>query len=303
MRSLQVALQEPSLHALGPAHHILARTGQHLIRKHALTLLQPALTAGERLTAVGEIARHGLALLLEAGLAHVRLGRDVVRALDPLEGEAAVDVPHDVAVHEPRAWVVRLEADNGVARRAAGAAGADEHGSVAAHWVVEVEGGDERWVPGGGALAEEGEVVAVQMHGMRGEELVLDHKVVPFVGLAEVDGVGDEGGVGGGGAAGLSEGLESGLRVVDVDGAVVEEPAEDVTVVRSGDLGDEAGREKGGRGLESGKGTAGLLDVRDDGGDGLVCAEGEVGDGLVARGGSGESERGALVCDCSLSVV
>lgn len=146
--------------------------------------------------------------------------------------------------------------------------------------------------------------MAVQMHGVGGEELVLDHKVVPLVGLAEVDGIGN----GGGGAVG-SEGaafgqcLECRLSVVGVDGAVVEEPAEDVAVIRGGDLGDEAGREERSGSLEAGLRASGLLQPGDDRGDGLVGAVGEASLGDVAGGGGREGQRSALVCDWGVLVV
>lgn len=142
MRPLQMALQEPSLDALAPPDNVLPRTRQHLISKQPLSLLQPTAAGGNGLAAVGKVAGNGLALILEALLADVALGVDVVGALHPLQRQAAVHVPHDVAVHQPRARVVGLEANDGVSGRVAGTAGADEHGSVAADRVVEVQGGD-----------------------------------------------------------------------------------------------------------------------------------------------------------------
>lgn len=97
------------------------------------------------------------------------------------------------------------------------------------------------------------------------------------------------------------------MGVVDADGAVVEEPTEDVAVVGGGGEGDGAGGEEGGGGLEGGLAGGGVLasgfgDVGDEGGEGLVVADGEGLCGAVAVGGGGEGERGAFVLEDAVGV-
>lgn len=293
VRALDMLVNVALLSRVRTTDHIGLRLAiEQRLEVRVVTGLKTALTAWV-VWAVAEVRLGGLALLLERRLADVRAGWDVRGALDPLEGETAVNVPHDMAVHQPRAWVVRLEADDGVAGGRTGAGGTDQQGSVTTHWVVEVEGAGERWVPGGASLAQNAHVVAVQMHGVRGEELVLDDEVVPLVLLGQEDGVADAAVVG----VALSNGLEGGLRVVDIHGAVVQEPAEDEAIIWGGDVGDETGGQERGRGTEGRRSASGFLDPRNQLGEGLVKAEGEVGHGLVASGRSGKSERSALICD------
>ena len=100
---------------------------QHTLR---IPRLQPTATRTLNVArAERAISVERRALGLEVGVA-VLGGGDVVGALDELQGEAAVDVPDDVAVHDPGAGVVGLEADDGVAWWGAGAATAGEHGGV-----------------------------------------------------------------------------------------------------------------------------------------------------------------------------
>ena len=159
-------------------------------------------------------------------------------------------MPDDVAVHEPRAWVVGLEADDGVAL-------AGQHGGVATSRIGKVERGDKGGVEDADALAEEGEVVAVQMHGMRGEELVLDNEVVPAIGLAQGDDI-----LGGGeGAVALGEDLQSWVLGVNGHGVAIQVPAEDGTIIGRGDDVWCANRESRRLGGEEAGITSGLGDV------------------------------------------
>ena len=119
------------------------------------------------------------AFVLESGRAVVVL--DLIRTLDPLQRETSVNVPDDVAMHQPCAWVVSLEADDSVAWRGPWATRARQHSGITSSRIVEVEGRHERWIPGNGALAKNRHVVAMQMHGMGSKELVLDDKVHPLV--------------------------------------------------------------------------------------------------------------------------
>jgi hypothetical protein len=169
--------------------------------------------------------------------------------------------------------------------------------SLPSDWVVEVEGGDERWVPCRGALAEHGHVVAVQMHGMASEELVLDDEVDPLV----LDVQREEIAVGGvAGATG--EGPESWVGKVNVHGSVVDEPAEDGSIIGSIDSGHET-RGNGADGVgELLQGTTGFLDVGNNAGDGLVEADSEISSSLATGGGSWEREIGTLVDEHTVGV-
>ncbi len=113
--------------------------------------------------------------------------------------------------------------------------------------------------------------MAVKVHGVRGEELVLDDEVDPLVGGGKGDGVGDQTGTavrrggavavdagvadaaGAGVAANaiLVKGLERGLRVVDTDGVVIQEPAEDGAAVAGGNSCDVTSRQGRGSRRES----------------------------------------------------
>lgn len=253
MPPLQMPLKIPPPPLLRTSHDIrTSSTRQHLIRPRPPPP-QPTLPTRQPppSTLLAQIRPDIPTLPPKPLLRHILRRGNLLGPLDPLQRQPAIDMPDDMAMHQPGARVVALEPYHRVTRGRPGSTGADEHGRVAADGVVEVEGRDEGGVPGGRALAQDGHVVPVEMHRVGGEELVLDDEVVPFVGFGEVDGVADEGGVGGGGAgAGFGEGLERGLRVVDADGGVVEEPAEDGAVVGGLHLGDEAGGEERGGGLE-----------------------------------------------------
>lgn len=195
-------LNKPLPHRLLPPHHIIPSLHNHIIKIRPLP--QPTLPTGQLLAPVRKVTLDILALPLKLRLGDVLLRRDILGAFDPLQRKTAIDVPHDVAMHEPRARVVGLETNNGVPGGSGGATGALQHDGVATDGVDEVECAGHAGVPDGVTLAQDGHVVAVHVHGVGGEELVLDHKVVPLVGLVEDDGVRD--GVVGS-AGGVGEGL------------------------------------------------------------------------------------------------
>ena len=148
-------------------------------------------------------------------------------------------MPRDVAMQEPGTWVVGLEADDGVTL-------AGQHRSVTTRWAGEVERADQGRVEGTLALAEERKVVAVQMHWVGCEELVLDDEVDPLVGLGNDGDVlsGRESSVGGG-VGGLGKLLESWEARVDVHGVAVQVPAEDSAIVGSCNSAELSTRERG----------------------------------------------------------
>ena len=92
-------------------------------------------------------------------------------------------MPRDVAVEGPRARVVRVVLQDDVGR-VRGVAVLDELG-VAALRVLRV--GDAA-VPGADALGEHVEVVAVEVHGVGGVELVVDDEAHGGVGAEVEDG-------------------------------------------------------------------------------------------------------------------
>jgi len=99
---------------------------------------------------------------------------NLVLALEELHAEALTGVPCDMAMHDPGAWVISREGDEEIATRGKSC-------SVAASGIVEGEavGGA---VPDAGALADDVEVVAVQMDGMRqgNEGARLDPPEIPL---------------------------------------------------------------------------------------------------------------------------
>ena len=277
--ALQTLINVPLRHIVTTTNHIILTLVEEVIE--VVAGLESRLTRSDLLATSGEVVLDVLALVLEGGLADVLLGGDIIWTLDPLHGQTAVNVPDNVAMHEPGTWVVGLEADDGVPRGggAGGAASATyEHGGIATGGVDEVEGWGQGCSPSGLALAQDGEVVAVHVHGVGCEELVLDDEVVPFVLLVEDDGVGDAGVVAGG------KGLQGGVLVVDLEGVVVEEPAEDNSIIWRGDLGDGASWEERSRGRECCGRACRLLEERCDAGEGLVSADSELGTGDVASG-------------------
>lgn len=161
---LQMLINIPTTRTLAAPDHSLATGVDHLVEVRSN--LQSTFPRGDLLATRRKVVLNILALVLERSLARVLLRGDLIGPLDPLHGKTAIHVPDNMAVHEPGTWIVGLEANDGVAGRAAGALGAHKHCGVSAVWVVEVESRDERGVPGGGSLTQNAHVVAVKMHGV-----------------------------------------------------------------------------------------------------------------------------------------
>ena len=243
---------EISLGRLLGATDDVGRVAGEILTTH---LPEARVAAEEREGGGGSKSLIPVALALEAVGEGVLGGGDVSRALKELHRQTALDVPRDVAVHEPGAWVVGHEADNGVALRG-------QHGGVTTRWAVKVERADQAGREGTGTLAEDGEVMAVQMHWVRDEELVLDDEVDPLVGTLSDDSdvLGSrEGGVGGDVSC-LGELLEGWETWVDVHGVAVQVPAEDGAIVGGGNSAELTSWESGSLSGESTGGTSGLGD-------------------------------------------
>ena len=176
-------------------------------------------------------------------------------------------MPRNVAVQRPDARIIRrgLEHDiRGAARRRRG-----QQLDVAALGVVRVR--DRHAAPGPVADGLDEDVVAVEVHGMRGGDGVVDDEAVG-VGAEVVDVPLRGGGVGG--VAGFGE-EEGGVVVVAAVGAVVHGPFPDGRGVG----GDGDGKFLGCGGDAGGEGEGGGR-----GGEGFVDAGGRVG----LRGGGGD---------------
>jgi hypothetical protein len=102
------------LSRLGSADHGLGARIQEILEVGG-SASETRLGRGLDLATGSLVGLHGRALILELGAVGITLGVDVVRTLDPLESETAVDVPDNVAMHQPSTWVVGLETDDGVA--------------------------------------------------------------------------------------------------------------------------------------------------------------------------------------------
>jgi hypothetical protein len=213
------------------------------------------------------IGLQGGALALKVRV-DVLAGGDVTRSLDELQGETAVNVPGNVAMHEPGTRVVSLETDDCVASGETRTSRTLQHDSVTTGRVDEVEGADQVTGEGTSAGAENRHIVAVNVQRMRGKELVLDDEVDPGVGLVEDDRVADEA-VG----ATISQRLESRLGVVDIDDGVVDVPLEDSAVVVGGNRGDGSSGDGGGRCLESSGAASRLLEVGHQRSERLILAD------------------------------
>ena len=174
-------------------------------------------------------------------------------ALEEVGAEAAADMPGDVAVEEPVARVVGPEGDDDPAV-------AGKHGDVAAGGVLEVEvpAAEGRGLALGRRVAQDQEVVPVQVHRVRQRVLVLDHPVRVHVLLVDdVDVL-----AGRVRSVALKHVVEHRPVPVDVDGAAVDLPDEGGRVERhhqvpvgvehevggrTGDDGSEVGRVLAGR--------------------------------------------------------
>lgn len=206
----------------------LARPSDNLTARATDLVLIPATASQARLSrcrdvqrVAGSISLIAAALLLEV-IGHVAGSVYVVLTLDELHGKTAINVPHNMAMHEPGTWIVSFETHHSPAI-------ALKHSSITTRWVVEIErssiGSGERAL----ALAEKGEVVAVKMDGMTREELVLDDEVNPLVRtVVEIYSVANKARI-----AVRGKSLEGWLGVVDVHATSVEEPSKDSAIIGS----------------------------------------------------------------------
>lgn len=174
------------LKSLETAHDVAVRVSPRV------TALEMSLDAGFvrrlDLTTGGLVRLVRSAFALETLAVVVLASGNLRGALEILQAHATVGVPDQVTVHHPRARVVGLEANNRPAgSEASGAGEAKEEGGVTANRVVEVEKSNHVGGEHSTALTEHGEIVAVKMHGVRGLEVVLNHKVDPRLGWAVQD--------------------------------------------------------------------------------------------------------------------
>lgn len=110
-----------------------------------------------------------------AGVGHDRRQHSLLQQsvlLDGVDVQARAHVPGDVAMEGPRAWVVRVVLQDDVPGLA-GCVGTLDQLRVATLRVLLV--GDFT-VPRSLTLCEHVEVVAVEMHGVGGNEIVVDYK-------------------------------------------------------------------------------------------------------------------------------
>lgn len=100
--------------------------------------------------------------------------RDLALALDKFERQTLRGMPGDVAVHEPRAWVVQLEGDGQVAI-------AREGRDIATSWVHGREGAHTGSI-GACLLSHDPKIMSMQMDRVREAKSsrVLDHEQSPL---------------------------------------------------------------------------------------------------------------------------
>ena len=114
------------------------------------------------------------------------------RLLDRIDVQTRADMPRDMAMERPHARIIRVILEHEIPRRAS-RAGLDNL-DVATLGICLV---DDCAVPGSDTLGQDVEIVAVEMHGVGGWELVLDDDADGAVGSEVVDvplgveGVGD----------------------------------------------------------------------------------------------------------------
>lgn len=144
-------------------------------------------------------------------------GADQIRLLEELCAQPQPNVPRDMAMHKPRAGIVRDERDDQVAR-------CRQHSDVPARRVLVLEG--LGIVEDAGAGAEDVEVVAVQVDRVRDGRgdgrHGLDDPVGPGVGVGQRDQVH----VWRVGVVGVQRELQRGLVPGDFDGGEVQVPLE-----------------------------------------------------------------------------
>ena len=109
-----VAVDVSLLSGIRSADHGLGASVEEILKVWGSAL--EARVAGGLLAvrALGLIRLHGRALVLELRLASVLLSWDLVWALEPLESKTTLKMPDDMAMHQPCAWVIGLETDDGI---------------------------------------------------------------------------------------------------------------------------------------------------------------------------------------------
>lgn len=137
--------------------------------------------------------------------------------------------------------------------------------------------------------------MAVDVHGVRNKELVLDDEVNPFILLGEGDGIAD------GVVGSAGKGLQGWVVEIDVDDRIVEEPLEDGTIVVGGDRGQSTAGDGRLGTLEGGQRTGGLYVVGHQACKGLVLADGSSHVGNTGLGQRGSSRVGTFVGDDRVS--
>ena len=104
------------------------------------------------------------------------------RLLNRIDVQTRADMPRDMAMERPHARIVRVILEHDIARRASSARLNDLHIATLGICLV-----NDCAVPGSDALGQDVEIVAVEMHGVGGWELVLDDDTDGAVGSEVVD--------------------------------------------------------------------------------------------------------------------
>jgi len=123
------------------------------------SLLQARLAAELDALASGLEGLIGVALVLKGCVLCPLSSWNLVLSLNELQGKTTVNVPDNVAMHQPGTWIVSLKTDDSVTRGL-------KHCSVATRRVDEVEARCLASSESAHSCAKEREVVTVQMHRM-----------------------------------------------------------------------------------------------------------------------------------------
>jgi len=154
------------------------------------TGLEARLTRQLSTLGIGSLVRlHGRAFSTEVGVIIVL---DIAGSLNELQSKTAVNVPRNVTMHEPSTRIIGLETNDSVSSRETRTSRALKDDGITAGRVVKVESADHVTCESTSASAQDGDVVTVDVQGVRSKELVLNDKVHPLVGLVENDAVADK---------------------------------------------------------------------------------------------------------------
>jgi len=154
------------------------------------TSLEARLTRQLSARGIGGLVRlQGRAFTTEVGVVIVF---DIAGSLNELQSKTAVNVTRNVTMHEPGTRVIGLETNDSVSGRETRTSRALEDDGITTGRVVKVESADHVTCESTSASAQDGDVVTVDVHGVRSKELVLNDKVHPLIGLVENDAVADE---------------------------------------------------------------------------------------------------------------